>query len=149
MTPLTQARLAAGLSIPALAARLGVPPVQLERWESTGRMPPPRYLPALATATGLPVEELFPNPARHPLVAARLAQGWTGDDLARRSGVSRRTLFEIEHAWHRPRSPVRHRLWRVLGHTPDEGSTERWFPVGRPEAGVDSGDEATVESGLS
>lgn len=112
-------------------------------------MPPPRYLPALATATGLPFEELFPDPCRHPLVAARLRRGWTGDELARRSGVSRRTLFEVEHVWYRPRSPVRHRLWRALGIARDERSTERWFPVERPGAGVDSGDEATVESGPS
>lgn len=55
---LRRARLCVGLTLRALAARLGCTAAAVQAWESGERAPLPRYYPALAEALRLPVGEL-------------------------------------------------------------------------------------------
>lgn len=52
-------RLARNMSAAALAARIGVPPQTLLRWEVDARQLRARSLPAIATALGCEVQELL------------------------------------------------------------------------------------------
>ena len=63
------------LTLVKLALALGQP------WDWLGAAPPPT---------------IPPGPSRR-LYAARLAKGWTLDDLAASSGVHRRTIQNLEH----------------------------------------------------
>jgi transcriptional regulator with XRE-family HTH domain len=52
--------------------------------------------------------------SRLTLRELRLANGWTQPQLAKRSGVSKRTIAYIEAGTVRPQAPTRKRLLRAL-----------------------------------
>lgn len=69
---IAEARVAAGLSRKALAARCGVHPAQVTRWEVDGRIPHAGVLPALCGVLGLEYADLLgdvPEPTREVLPA--------------------------------------------------------------------------------
>lgn len=115
MPTLTAAELAArlraereaqGLSQLDLAARAGVShsSVIYELEKGLPRERNPVTLARLALALGrpwdwlgaAPPETLPPGPGQR-LYAARLARGWTLDDLVAAAGVSRSTIHKLEH----------------------------------------------------
>lgn len=59
-SPITAARLAAGLTQSQLAALVGVAPQQIGAWERGERNPKTAALLSLASALKCPVEDLFP-----------------------------------------------------------------------------------------
>jgi transcriptional regulator with XRE-family HTH domain len=93
------------LTLSALAAQSGVAPLvirELLRGQTQSRNP--LTLVKLAQALGQPWDWLgaappptIPAGASHRLYAARLAKGWTLDDLAAASHVHRRTIQNLEH----------------------------------------------------
>jgi DNA-binding XRE family transcriptional regulator len=61
-----------------------------------------------------PGGRLTMQPSIHPITVARLGQGMSRERLARRSGVSVRTLYNIEHWQSHPRGSTRRAILRAL-----------------------------------
>jgi transcriptional regulator with XRE-family HTH domain len=96
---------AQGLSLNALATKSGVARIVIrELLQASTRQRNPITLVKLALALGqsanwlgvVPPPTIPPGPGRR-LYSARLARGWTLDDLAAASQVNRRTIHNLEH----------------------------------------------------
>jgi transcriptional regulator with XRE-family HTH domain len=117
------------LTLSALATQSGVAPLvirELLRGQAQPRNP--LTLVKLAQALGQPWDWLGaapptaipPGPSRR-LYAARLARGWTLDDLAAASHVHRRTIQNLEHG-----SAGTERTWADLARTLDVPLADLW-----------------------
>jgi transcriptional regulator with XRE-family HTH domain len=110
------------LTLSALAAKSGVAPLVIRELLRRKEQPRnPLTLVKLALALDQPWDWLgaAPPPAIPPgpsrrLYAARLAKGWTLDDLAAQSSVHRRTIQNLEHG-----SPGTERTWADLARALD------------------------------
>lgn len=94
---LHQARQRRALSVPDLAAQLGVTPAAVYRWENGETLPRPGTFQRLAVLLGVPAEQLLGAQGRAlSLFEARLCAGLSTQELAQAAGMAMMTYNRLE-----------------------------------------------------
>lgn len=95
---LARARVAAGMTQPALALELGVSSgTRVWLWERGAEQPRPRFIPQMAKILGVePLRLLEGDPERPTISALRLAAGLTRDEVWERARITKMTYHRID-----------------------------------------------------